>query len=180
MTPDSRVPSDERRVVARAAAGDGDALRVLIQRYGAAVFLTAARLLDNDDDADDVVQEVFIGLPESLGKYEHQDRFEAWLQRLTARVALMHLRRDSRRRRLLDRSVEAATALAPVDVASRLDLEEAIRTLPDDLRVVFVLKVVVGHTHDEIALRLGIRRGTSEVRLFRAIRRLRIQLKETR
>lgn len=180
VTADTLSQNHERSLLARAAAGDGEALRILIQRHGSAVFLTASRLLDSEDDAEDVVQEVFIGLPESLETYEHRDRFEAWLHRLTARVALMHLRRNTRRRRILDHSHEETGALAPVDEASRLDLDAAIRALPEDLRVVFVLKIVVGHSHDEIALRLGIRRGTSEVRLYRAIRRLRIQLKEDR
>jgi RNA polymerase sigma-70 factor, ECF subfamily len=57
--------------------------------------------------------------------------------------------------------------------AGRLILDEALAALPDDLRVVFVLREIEGYSHAEIAEMLGIRRGTSEVRLFRAIRHLR-------
>lgn len=167
---------DERHLLERVAGGDARALRVVIDRYGPAVFAMTARLLGSDDDADDVVQEVFIGLPDALSGYEHRDRFDAWLARLAARVALTRLRRSRRRARILNAFSGTAHASAPADLAERIDLEQAIRGLPDELRVVFVLKVIVGHTHEEIAQQLGIRRGTSEVRLFRAIRRLRATL----
>ena len=55
----------------------------------------------------------------------------------------------------------------------RLILNEAIAALPDELRAVFVLREIEGYSHAEIGEILGIRRGTSEVRLFRAIRMLR-------
>jgi RNA polymerase sigma-70 factor (ECF subfamily) len=50
---------------------------------------------------------------------------------------------------------------------------DALGRLSEEQRIVFLLKVVEGYTHEEIARQLGIRRGTSEVRLFRAIRQLR-------
>jgi len=170
------APHDERHLLDRVAAGDERALREVIDRYGGTVFGTAARLLGSEDDADDVVQDVFIGLPAALGRYDHQDRFDAWLRRLAARLALIRLRRARRRARILDVFSGSPRTSAPADVAERIDLEQAIRELPEELRIVFVLKVVVGHTHGEIGQLLGIRRGTSEVRLFRAIRRLRTAL----
>jgi RNA polymerase sigma-70 factor (ECF subfamily) len=65
-------------------------------------------------------------------------------------------------------------------VDAREALERALATLPDALRSVFVLKEVEGYSHSEIADLLGIRRGTSEVRLLRAIRRLRQELEDDR
>jgi RNA polymerase sigma-70 factor, ECF subfamily len=58
----------------------------------------------------------------------------------------------------------------------RLALADAVGSLPRDLRAVFVLKEIEGYSHDEIASLLGITPGNSEVRLFRARRRLRAQL----
>ena len=67
--------------------------------------------------------------------------------------------------------------MARVDHAiDRTALEGALRAIPDKLRVVFVLREIEGYTHAEIAELLGIRRGTSEVRLHRAMRALRRQL----
>ena len=89
-------------------------------------------------------------------------------------MALDRLRREARRRQvpldpLLDRSREPG----PEAVGDRLELERAITGLPDALRTVFVLKEIAGYSHGEIGRILGIRTGTSEVRLCRAIRTLR-------
>lgn len=174
-----QTDASEKRLIEAAAAGDADALAALVARHGTAVFATAARLLGNGDEADDVVQEVFIGLPEALARYAHEGRFEAWLKRLAARVALMHMRRTQHRRSLLELFQPARPHQAPDDVAHRLDIDRALGTLPEDLRTVFVLKVVAGYSHDEIARLLHIRRGTSQVRLYRAIRRLRSALEDS-
>jgi RNA polymerase sigma-70 factor (ECF subfamily) len=90
----------------------------------------------------------------------------------------MHLRRRASRR---TDSLDAETNLRPVQpdsVLERIDLESAIASLPEPLRIVFVLARVEQLSHNEIAGLLGIRRGTSEVRLHRAIRRLRDYLEE--
>jgi RNA polymerase sigma-70 factor (ECF subfamily) len=84
------------------------------------------------------------------------------------------------RRRRAEVSLEQAPptftrrhAPAPVD---SIALEQALATLSPSLRTVFLLKVVEGYSHDEIAESLGIRRGTSEVRLHRARQSLQQQL----
>jgi RNA polymerase sigma-70 factor (ECF subfamily) len=104
------------------------------------------------------LHDVFLGLPEALARYEDRGSFPAWLRRVTARVALDRLRSARRRREVpLDRADEPATASAERDVAHRSDLERALRTLPDKLRVVFVLKEIDGQSHAEIAQTLGMR-----------------------
>jgi RNA polymerase sigma-70 factor (ECF subfamily) len=69
--------------------------------------------------------------------------------------------------------VDEVIALPSEPVIERIALEQAIATLPLSLRQVFVLFEIERYTHAEIAALLEIRRGTSEVRLYRAIRRLR-------
>jgi len=166
----------EKQLIEATAAGDAAALDALVQRYGGAVYTTAFRLLGNGDEAEDIVQEVFIGLPEALDRYVHEGRFGPWLRRLTARVALMHMRQVRHRSWLLQLYQPVQRQPPPADIARRLDIDRALATLPESLRTVFVLKVVAGYSHDEIARMLHIRRGTSEVRLYRAIRRLRSAL----
>lgn len=174
----SNQPTD-RELLARVAGGESSALRLVVEHHSGMVFAVAARILGSDDEAEDVVQDVFIGLPEALARYVDRGSFEAWLKRLAARVALMRLRRTRRRHVLLEAFHHTAAPNARThDSAQRLDLEHAIATLPDSLRVVFVLKEIVGYSHAEIAGLLGIQRGTSEVRLFRAIRTLRARLKD--
>lgn len=154
-------------VVERAMEGSPDALGTLFQRYAPGVHRLAYALLRSGPDADDVVQDVFLGLPRALRSYAGRGPLEAWIRRVAARTALMRLR--ARRRRRED-SLDAAAAPgvvrdAPVD---RVALERAVGSLPEPLRVVFVLKVVEGYPHEEIARLAGITPETSKVRLFRA------------
>lgn len=163
------------------ALGDGTngALEELYARCSPELLRLAFHLLGSVDEAEDVVQDVFVGLSLSMRHYEERGAFRSWLRRLAVRTALMQLRRRERRP---TQSLDSTSALhhpsASDLVLERVDLQAAIAALPDALRTVFVLFQVEQFSHAEIATMLGIRRGTSEVRLYRAIRRLRSLLEE--
>src|SRR6266480_7892321 len=78
--------------------GDPAALGLLYDAFGAGLFRLAFRLTGTREDAEDVVHDVFVGLPEALTRYEERGRLGAWLRRVTARVALMRQRKRQRRR----------------------------------------------------------------------------------
>lgn len=171
-----RADSELAVLIADPASGG---LTELYWRYATPLLRLAYGLLGSADDAEDVVQDVFVGLPLALARYEERGAFAGWLKQLTTRTALMHLRRRATQRtdRLDPDAFDGHHARAD-HVLERIDLENAIASLPEPLRVVFVLSRIEQLTHDEIADVLGIRRGTSEVRLHRAIRRLRHLLEE--
>lgn len=173
-------PSDQDLIV-RVRASDGEAVALLYRRYGTPLLRLAMRLTGSLQDAEEVVQDVFVGLPLALRRYEENGRFGAWLRRVTARVAITRLERTSRRREVELREAESL-AVEPVHegIADRMAIEAAVAALPDALRAVFVLRFIEKFTHEEIAETLGIRRGTSEVRLHRAIRLLRQHLGDDR
>ena len=161
-------------LVAEARAGSPDALSALYLEHGAALFRLAYRLVRAREDAEDVVHDVFVGLPEALRRYEERGSLAGWLKRVTARVALMRLRSGKRRREVaLD---EAAGQAEPSATAERDGLQAAVNRLPDHLRAVLVLKEIEGCAHAEIAELLGISEGASRVRLTRALKRLRNEL----
>jgi len=161
-------------LIAEARAGSPDALSALYLEHGAALFRLAYRLVRAREDAEDVVHDVFVGLPEALRRYEERGSLAGWLKRVTARVALMRLRSGKRRREVaLD---EAAGQAEPSATAERDGLQAAVNRLPDHLRAVLVLKEIEGHAHAEIANLLGISEGASRVRLTRALKRLRNEL----
>jgi RNA polymerase sigma-70 factor (ECF subfamily) len=169
----------DSELAALVADQGGDGLTELYWRYATPLLRLAYGVLGSEHDAEDVVQDVFVGLPFALGRYEERGAFAGWLKQLTTRTALMHLRRRAiRRTDSLDADASNDHPARPDHVLERIDLESAIASLPEPLRVVFVLSRVEQLTHDEIAGVLGIRRGTSEVRLHRAIRRLRQLLEE--
>ena len=151
----------------------------LYWRYANSLLRLAFNVLGSRDDAEDVVQDVFVGLPLALDRYEERGAFGGWLKHLTKRSELMHLRRRvNSRTDSLDADAPNTHQARADRVLERIDLERAIASLPEPLRIVFVLSRVEQLSHDEIAGVLGIRRGTSEVRLHRAIRRLRQLLEE--
>lgn len=130
-------------------------LHTLMEAYGRHVYNIALRITGSAADADDLVQEVFLDLPEALFGFDGHD-FQAWLTRLATRRAYRHGRPDDP-----EPTIEA-------DGVRRHELESAIAGLENDERIVFVLKEVEGLSHDEVALALGISAGLSRVRLHRA------------
>src|SRR5438876_6100490 len=125
-------------LIAEARAGSPHALSALYLEHGAALFRLAYRLVGAREDAEDVVHEMFVGLPDALQRYEERGSFAAWLKRVTARMALMRLRSRKRRREVsLD---DAAGQAEPPRASERDGLQAAVNTLPDHLRAVLVLK----------------------------------------
>jgi len=160
-------------VVVRARDGDASALGELYSRYGRALMAVAYRLTASRDDAEDVLHDVFLGLPEALRRYEERGALESWLKRITARVALSRLRSRTRAHEV-DLPLDIHASVASTDRLSDLDaVRQAIDGLPESLRTVFVLREIEGYSHAEIAALLDISSNASEVRLHRAIRALR-------
>ena len=169
----------DAELIERLKAGDKAAIDPLYWRYAPGLLRIASHLTGSFDDAEDVVQDVFVGLERALRRYTEAGNFERWLRRVTIRVALSR-QRLSRARGEVDLPPTLASPL-PNDADSltdRMNIETAIAALPNHLREVFVLRELEDYSHTEIGQMLGIRRGTSEVRFFRAIRLLRAQLKK--
>src|SRR5882672_8301865 len=102
------VPDDnsDAELVAAMRAGDTLALATLYTRYSARLIAVAYRLLFSAQDAEDVLHDVFVGLPEALRHYDERGTLEAWLKRVTARVALTRLRHEAAGRQV---SIDSAT-----------------------------------------------------------------------
>jgi len=168
---------DEAGLVARARSGDAEALAELFRRYANQVYEVAVRLTQSAHDAEDVTQNVFVGLPEALHGYEGTGSLGAWVRRVATRTALLHLRRDRRQAKWERRAMRQRSPTAdPDEVEVRMTLEWALNRMPEDWRVVYVLKEIEGYSHDEIADLLGLSAGASSVRLHRARRFLRDRL----
>lgn len=162
-------------LVERLRAGEDGALEIVFRRYASELLRLASGLTATTADAEDVVQDVFVGLRLALRRYEDRGMFRSWLRAVTVNTALAARRRQTVRR---EAPLEPTLSEQTRDQHEELALRDALAQLPEPLRDVFVLKMVEGYSHAEIGELLGIRSGTSEVRLFRAVRRLRDLLKE--
>ena len=171
MAHPSPRPLDDpsRALLAAVRGGDAAALGRIYASHADIVFRVALRLLGDRDAAEDVLQDVFVGLPHALRAYAEQGRFDAWLKRVAVRTALMNRRAEDRRREeSLPDDVASIGPREDIDPTDRLAIRTAIDALPRDLRVVFILKEVEGYAHAEIGQLLGITSGASAARLFRA------------
>jgi len=155
--------------------GSAEALSEIYDRYGDALMGVAFRLTGSRADAEDVLHDVFLGLPEALARYDERGALESWLKRVTARVALTRMRKRGREREV---SFDDDDVVAPVSpslerLTDLITVQRAIDALPDALRVVFVLREIEGYSHAEIGELLDISANASEVRLHRALKQLR-------
>ncbi len=171
--PVPRRVADEAGLIAALRSGDESALGPLYERYAAVVYGAAHRITGSQADAEDVLQDVFVGLPEALRRYDERGRLASWLRGVAVRTALMKLRS---RRRLREETLDSVEAIASAanapSITDRITARLAIKALPDSLRVVFILKEVEGYSHAEIAEMLGVSSGASAARLLRAWRAL--------
>lgn len=165
---DGEARRDDATLARSAAGGSRSALGTLFRRHRDAVYGVAYRITGSTEDAEDVLQDVFVGLGRALRRYEERGSFGPWIRGVAARVAAMKVRSRSRRvwKRLPDglRSTEPAPDLA----VDRVAVQEALAAMPHSLRTVFLLKEVDGYPHSEIARLLDIRPSASRVRLHRA------------
>jgi RNA polymerase sigma-70 factor (ECF subfamily) len=177
-SPISLDSAAESQLVHQVAAGSSDALAALYRVHAAPLFRLARRMTSSVEDAEDVLHDLFVGLPESIHKYHERGSLQGWLKRVVVRLALMRLRATRRRREVaLDEGVSTPSAPQAVDNAVDWDVQRAIETLPDDLRAVLVLRQGEQYTHQEIAAMLGITPGASRARLSRAVKRMRTALR---
>ena len=181
-------PSDDE-LVARARARDLDAFEPLIERHEDRLYRVAMRLLRNENDAREVLQDALVSAWQNLDSFAGRAQFGSWIYRVTVNAALMLLR--SRRRRptvsvedlsptALDEAVTAASHFeAGSDWSKRPDeqlqsdelkqhIEQALDQLPEILRLVFVLRDVEGMSTEETADILAITIPTVKTRLHRA------------
>jgi len=172
----TEIPRD--LTVARAAAGDAEAFRVLYQGHVGRVHAVCLRLVADARTAEELTQDVFVQAWRGLASFRGDSSFGTWLHRLAVNVTMMHLRAARRRERRLPLWADPPEVPVPGDhdPGRTMDLEQAIASLPDGCRTVFVLHDVEGWRHEEIAEQLQLAVGTCKAHLFRARRLLREKL----
>lgn len=177
---------DDAALVERVQQRDGAAFLLIIKRHNQRLYRVARAVLDDDTEAEDVVQETYIHALTHLSEFRGDARLSTWLTRIALNEALGRLRRrrPSVDVQTIERMVapfsphkvnpEEATALAEI----RRLLELAVSGLPEPFRIVFVMRDVEEMSIEETALLLGLRPQTVSTRLHRARRLLREELRD--
>ena len=170
------APTFDPDLIPRVRRGDPAALTAIYRAFGGELLALARRLTGSDADAEDVLHDLIVGLPEAMRSYDERGKLRAWLKQVVVRMCLMRLRAARRRRETgLDTLGQLpAQAASPGDVTAAIEL--ALRELSAPIRAVIVLRFVEGFSHREIAESLGISINASEARLSRGIVALRRRL----
>jgi RNA polymerase sigma-70 factor (ECF subfamily) len=185
--------AEDAALLVRLRAGDDDAFETLVRRYSPRLYLVARRIVGNDEDARDVVQEAFVSAFRGLSRFQGEARLSTWLHRIVVNTALMKLRT---RKRKPEESIEPLLPgflgdghfsgrwtdwQEPVDQAmsraeTRALVRHRINELPESYRTVLLLRDIEGLSTEEAAQALQTTPNAVKIRLHRARQALRTLL----
>ncbi|MCC6406316.1 MAG: sigma-70 family RNA polymerase sigma factor [Planctomycetes bacterium] len=186
----------ELALLARLRAGDDSAFGELVEAHLPRLLVVTRRLLGNEEDARDAVQEAFLSAFKSLERFEGGSRLATWLHRIAVNAALMKLRARRRREELgidelLPRFAPDGHHAEPPRIWDERKVDEAlertetcavvraaIARLPESFRTVLMLCDLEGLENGDVARLLGVSTNAVAVRLHRARQALRTLLDE--
>jgi RNA polymerase sigma-70 factor, ECF subfamily len=180
MTPER---DEDFLIVQRVQAGDKKAYNLLVSKYQRRVARLLTRMVKNQEDIDDVVQDTFIKAYRAIGNFRGESAFYTWIYRIAINTAKNHLVTQNRRPMTLHDSndddsetFEDNSALSNIDTPESLmqtkqigeAVNEAMAALPDDLREAIIMREIDGLSYEEIASAMDCPIGTVRSRIFRA------------
>lgn len=178
VAPPKRHLSDEE-LVERVRAGESSLYGILIGRYHRRLYCVALRILRNDAEAEDALQDAYVLALTRLHQFAGRSSFYTWMARITMNEAFSRIRSRQRVQRLLA-EVESpanvhrlfAPVASPEQQAFHGEIDRAfatsVRSLPDHYRTVFTLREIDEMTTAEAASSLGITEECVKTRLHRA------------
>lgn len=158
------------RLVERASVGDQQAMYRLYRMYVPAMYNTCIRIVANQHDAEDIIQESFVAAFSKIDSFRGESSFGAWLKRIVVNKSLNHLR-SKRLSFVDDDNLQIEDTGSDIDELPDIPMEvvhQGIKSLPEKARVVFNLYLLEGYMHKEIAEMLGISESTSKSQYIRA------------
>ncbi len=183
---------NDNQMVQGLRAGDANAFAELLNRYTQKVYSLAMRITRNAEDAEEVLQDVFVTVHNKIDKFEGKSAFSSWLYRITANTAFMKLRK---RRQHQTTSIDEVPAnLRESWTTERSDtsdvnyicskhelreeLEAAISKLPDEYRIIFILRDIDGLSNEDVCEMLDLSIPAVKSRLHRSRLMLRKRLQK--
>jgi RNA polymerase sigma-70 factor (ECF subfamily) len=184
---DLSVYDSEAALLEGLRKGEPDACTCLVKRFAPLVYAKALRMIGDADEAEGVLQLTFIKACDKISSFEGRSGMGTWLYRIAANEGLMKLRRRKSIEPIDDvvetirpeeipqslHSLPRDPAGAALDSELRIQLEAALKALPESLRSVFILREIAGLSTEETAAVLELGESAVKVRLHRARLRLR-------
>ena len=174
--------AEEDNLVQKAREGDTRAFAELVRAHQQFAYHVALRALNNTQDAEDIVQEAFVKAWESLTSFRHDSRFRTWLYRIVMNLCYNQLPRLRKDINALDQDsihLELSDTNLDMDPVLRLEgketltfIQQQIKYLPDQYRIMLLLRYQQGCSYAEISEILDVPLGTVKTGIFRARERL--------
>jgi len=167
-------------IISESILGNPKMQKLLYQQFAVKMYAVCLRYTKNTADAEDILQEGFIKIFRNLDKFRGEGSFEGWIRKIICRTALSHLRDNKKdihqpepHYSFMDKEINILDKLAEKDITG------IVTKLPQGYRTIFMMYVIEGYNHREIANILGCSEGTCKSQLYRSRTRLQEMLKKT-
>ena len=172
---------DDTELIERCIEGDRQAFETLLIQYERPVFNAAYRMLNNKEDACDVVQTVFLKVYENFDSFDPSRRFFSWVYRITLNESINWLGKQNRLEPLQHEAADAGKSPEQEVASAELsaEIQAALMTIKTEYRTVVVLKHFLGCSYMEISEILEIPEKTVKSRLYSARQMLKDALTRT-
>lgn len=175
---ESQTVSD-KEVIERVLKGEKELYGILVRRYNQRLYRVTMSILDNDTEADDVMQATYVNAYINLKKFAFKSSFATWLTRILINECFLRIKKGRRSVLMTEDSIDMhlsnglgngprTPAIKAVNSELKQILEKAIKALPDKYRTVFVMREIEGMNIAETKACLGISEINVKVRLNRA------------
>ena len=171
--------ADEQQLILQVKEGRDGAFRSLVERYMRQAYNVAFGFLDNHDDAEDVAQEAFVRVYQSIGSFRGEAVFSTWLYKIVMNLSLNRIRqRKSKAGRQVELSDQILDAAHDAhgdgrDEEMRLRLERVLHELPTLQRATVILRHLNGLSTRQVSSILSCSEGTVKTHLFRGLKKMR-------
>jgi RNA polymerase sigma factor (sigma-70 family) len=153
--------------------GDSKAQFMLYNQYSKAMYNLAYRILNNREDAEDILQEGFVECFRNIGSFRFESTFGAWLKKIIVNKCINHIKKKKIDLLLCETLPATIYEEEEEVVYDTGKIFKCIETLPDGYRIILTLYLLEGYDHSEISQILGITESTSKSQYSRAKEKLR-------
>lgn len=160
-------------LVQKCREGDSYSFKQLYNHYCGAMYNTSLRIVNNTEEAEDILQESFMDAFRNIHSFENKSSFGAWLKQIVVNKSINLLKKG--RLALVEADVEETVPDTQEEEQTDwkvLQIKEAIKKLPDGYRTTLTLYLLEGYDHEEIAQILGVAESTTRTQYIRAKKKL--------
>lgn len=181
------IKSEDSDLISSFLKGNQNAFNFIVRKYQERIYWVTRKMVLNHDDADDITQEVFLKIYNSLKEFRGESQLFTYMYRIAINLSLNHLNKNNK---IISRSVNIEnTDVSSKDISAdeKIDafektklLEEAIESLPAQQRAVFNMRYYDNLSYDEISILLKKSTGGMKANYFHAIKNIQKFLKSSK